>query len=56
MAIKERNDSPCKAIGEGFFSALFFSIPLFMEAAQHRELCFGTLAGTLVRCMLESQY
>lgn len=24
MAIKERNDSPCKPIGEGFFSAVFF--------------------------------
>lgn len=38
MAIKERNDSPCKPIGEGFFSAVFFSIQFFIEAAQLREL------------------
>lgn len=38
MAIKERNDSPCKPIGEGFFSAVFFSVALFIEAAQLGEL------------------
>lgn len=35
MAIKKRNESPSKPVGEGSFSAV-------IEAAQLRELCFGT--------------
>lgn len=56
MAIKKRNDSPCKPIGEGSFSAVFFSIPLFIEAPQLRELRFGTLTVALVGWVPESQY
>lgn len=58
MAVKERNDSPRKPIGECFFSALslFFSIRLFIEAAQLREMGFDALAVGLVGWVPESQY
>lgn len=44
MAIKERNDSPYKLIGEG----CLFSTPLFIDGAQLGELWFGTSAAALV--------
>lgn len=57
MAVKERNDSPRKPIGECFFSALFFfSIGLFIEAAQLWEMGFDALAVGLVGWVPESQY
>lgn len=59
MAVKERNDSPRKPIGERFFSAVFFfffSIRLFIEAAQLGEMGFDALAMGLVGWVPESQY
>lgn len=59
MAVKERNDSPRKPIGECFFSALsFFFSPYdsFIEAAQLREMGFDALAMGLVGWVPESQY
>lgn len=57
MAVKERNDSPRKLIGECFFPALFFfPIRLFIEAAQLGEMGFDALAVGLVGWVPESQY
>lgn len=57
MAVKERNDSPRKSIGECFFSALFFfSIRLFIEDVQLGEVGFDAFAVGLVGWVPESQY